>query len=130
MTTPSPPRLCRCGDPKTHHERGSGPCSRDLHPGCGCDSFQDRPAVGDEAERWLASRTPGQGALQRVARPARFGTCSVCGEAIRLRNDGLIRSHRLSALGGSAGCDGSGRPPVEDEPGNDETSATGEAGAA
>ena len=111
-------------------------CSHSPHPGrqcpvraCGCTRY--RPAtLADQAEAWLASRTPGQGALQRVARPARFGTCSVCGEAIRLRNDGLIRSHRLSALGGSAGCDGSGRPPVEDEPGNDETSATGEAGAA
>ena len=59
----SSPRLCRCGDPKTHHDRGSGPCSRDLHPGCGCGSF--RPvSPGDEVEAWLIARTACQDAAK------------------------------------------------------------------
>jgi hypothetical protein len=53
MTT----RICRCGDPRDDHEDG-GKCS---HAACGCDSFRRRPAVADEAESWLASRTPGTG---------------------------------------------------------------------
>ena len=58
---------CLCSHPETHHDRGSGPCIRDLHPGCGCDSFRERAGVGDEAERWLASRVPDENAPTREA---------------------------------------------------------------
>ena len=58
---------CLCSHPKTHRERGSGPCIRDLHPGCGCGSYRRRPSTGDEAERWLASRTPGENAPKEGA---------------------------------------------------------------
>jgi hypothetical protein len=62
--------------------------------------------------------------VQRTARTAPAGTCSGCGERLLLRKDGLIRSHRRSAFGSYAGCDGGGRAPVEDEPGNGQIAAT------
>ncbi len=76
------------------------------------------PAAGDRpVPRQYRAAAPG------VLKDKPSGTCPGCGEVILLRGNGLVRSHRLSAFGGSAGCDGSGQPPAED-------AATGEEPAA
>lgn len=67
MTQPlSSPRLCLCGHPESDHWATTGDTSC-MHRACGCDSYRKRPAVGDEAERWLASRTPGENAPKEGA---------------------------------------------------------------
>lgn len=53
---------CLCSHPSAHHgSRGDRHCSRILHPGCYCDEFRPRAPVADEAEEWLAARTPAAG---------------------------------------------------------------------
>ena len=34
--------LCLCSHPRSDHDTGNGkePCSRRLHPACGCDGFR------------------------------------------------------------------------------------------
>lgn len=50
---------CRCSHPAADHgSRGLRRCSLILHPGCHCDEYRPRPAAGDEAEAWVAARTP------------------------------------------------------------------------
>ena len=75
-------KLCLCGHPRSDHDTGNGkePCSRRLHPACGCDGFRldyrsrlgpdetDAAAEGREPLRAAAERAYAEGRLKPLPR--------------------------------------------------------------
>lgn len=58
---------CLCSHDRDRHSRDDkGKLSCDISA-CGCGSYRPRPAVADEAEAWLAGRTPDQDAPREAA---------------------------------------------------------------